>query len=228
MVRIRTIVVLLALVAMAVSASAQRGGMMMGGGGNSVGQLLGRADVQKDLGLSTETVDKIRALNEQMRNDRQAIMQGAQGGGDMEAIREEMAQLQKDYDKKFDALLTDAQRLRVKEIRIQMMGARAITDADVQKQLGMTAEQVKAVRAVMDENRATMEARMRERMQGGGGGGQDRQAMMDEMRKMNEELDKKLNAIPTAEQKAKLKELGGKPFKREDPPAGQGRRGGGN
>ncbi|MBS1714245.1 MAG: hypothetical protein JST30_07895 [Armatimonadetes bacterium] len=73
---------------------------------------------------------------------------------------------------------------------------------DVQKEIKLTSEQ----KSKLDEMRQAMQEKMREMFQNGGGGG-DREAMMAEMQKMRAESDKQTNAVLTADQQKRLKEL---------------------
>ncbi|HRF59462.1 MAG TPA: hypothetical protein PLH94_06045 [Fimbriimonadaceae bacterium] len=74
---------------------------------------------------------------------------------------------------------------------------------DVQKDIALTEEQKGKLTKLQEEAQAKMQE-AREQMQGGGG---DRQAMMDAMRKMNEDMGKKANEILTKEQQKRLKEI---------------------
>jgi len=82
-----------------------------------------------------------------------------------------------------------------------MGGAFLLNDANVQADLALTAEQKTKLEAVQRKAREEMSA-MRENMVG-----QDRDAMMQAMRKINENSQKEINAILTADQQKRLKEI---------------------
>lgn len=190
------------------------GGMM---GGQGLSQLVNRTDVQADLKVTADQKKKLEEAQAKAREEMQAL----RGQGDPQAMREAMEKMRASQDAKLKEILTPEQHKRLKEISIQLQGNRAILDADVQKELGFTADQKSRVQRLqerqMDEMRNLMED-----MRGGGGGG-DRTAMQQQMQKFNENFNTELGKILTPEQATKLKEMGGAPFKATDQP----RRGGG-
>ena len=199
----------------------QRG--MMGGGNSSL-QLVSRKDVQDDLKITEAQKKQLDELNAKMREEMQAMRENMQaGGGDPQGMRAQMEKMNADYAKKVDAILTPEQQKRLKEIRVQLDGNRAILNADVQKELGITADQkakIDAAQKAMNDKRQAMMEEMRN-------GGGDRQTMQESMKKMNDEFNADLAKVLTAEQAAKLKTMGGAPFKAAPPQQGGGF-GGGN
>jgi Spy/CpxP family protein refolding chaperone len=202
-----------------------RGGRMGGMGGMMMGSsfFLRQEAVQKELSLTDEQKEK---LKEAMPAGR-----GPGGGGanlrDMSEeerakAMEERAKQAAEAEKKIADILDDKQEARLKQIRLQVTGARAIImNQDVAKELGITEEQTTKIREAMTA--------LREEMQGGGGGGPGAFAAMAE------KGNAKVMEILTDEQKAKYKEMLGEPFDVSQIPmgfgggaggAGGGRRGG--
>ncbi len=198
-----------------------QGGMRMMGGGNSILGLLGRTDVQTDIGATAEQKTAIQALQAKQREAMQAMMEEMRngGGGGMEEMRTKMQENQAKWDKEALALITPEQGARVKQIRIQLSGNSAILDKEVQKALGMTEAQIEAVKTAQNKQQEDQRD-LFERMQNGE---LERTEMQPAMQKITENFNKALGDILTVEQKAKLVEMGGKKFT----PTQQGRGGGG-
>lgn len=81
-------------------------------------------------------------------------------------------------------------------------GAFLLNREDVAAEIKLTADQ----KAKLDSIRQAQRDKMREMFQGGGGGG-DREAMMAEMRKLQEANNKETMAVLNDDQKKRLKEL---------------------
>lgn len=196
------------------------GGGMMGAGGQSLSQLLSRSDVQADLQVTAEQKKKIDEANQKAREEMQGRMEEMRGGGgDPQAMREAMEKFRKDQDTKVLAVLTSEQQKRLKEISIQLRGNRALLDAEVQKELGLSPEQKQKIKRLQDQQAEQMQ-NMMEEMRGGGG---DREGMREKMQQMQTKMVEDLGKILTPEQAEKLKQMGGKAFKATEQP----RRGGG-
>lgn len=199
-----------------------QGGMRMMGGGNSILGLLGRTDVQTDIGATAEQKSAIQALQTKQREAMQAMfeeMRGGGGGGNPEEMRTKMQESQAKWDKEALALITPEQATRVKQIRIQLAGNAAILDKEVQKSLNMTESQLGAIKTAQNKQQADQQDLM-EQMRNGE---IDRTEMQPAMQKINETFNKALGEILSQEQKDALIALGGKKFT----PTQQGRGGGG-
>jgi len=197
----------------------QFGGGMMGGGGQSLSQLLGRRDVQDELKVTAEQKTKIEQANQKAREEMQGRMEEMRGGGDPQAMRDAMQKFQKDQDAKVLAILDKEQQARLKEISIQLRGNRALLDADVQKELGLSPEQKQKIKRLQEQQQEQMQ-NMMEEMRGGGG---DREGMREKMQQMQTKMTEDLGKILTPDQAEKFKQRGDKPFKATEQP----RRGGG-
>jgi hypothetical protein len=117
----------------------------------------------------------------------------------LERAREEKAKLAE--------ILLPHQLKRLNEIYLQIAGVGALQDEDVAKELNITADQKVKMTAVREEH----SAKRREMFTGGGGGG-DREALMAKMTEMRKVEDEQVLGVLTADQKAKLTEMKGKPF----------------
>lgn len=229
----------------------QRGGM--GFGAQSETQLAFRADVQKDLGVTTEQKTKLDELQAKQRQGRggqggqgqggvrgggqgQGQRQGqgqgggqnrGQGGGQRqgggfgqmtEEQRQAMQQRQEEARKELATILNESQMKRIGEIRVQLAGTRAVMQPDVQKTLNITTEQITKISDLQakqgEANRALFQNQDLSQ--------EDRRTRMENNNKI---LDAEILKVLTADQNAKLKALGGKPFKADPQPTG-GRRGG--
>lgn len=194
----------------------QRGGMF-GFGGNNLGLgLLMRADVQRDLALTADQKAQLQAISQAAQDQRRAMfeeMRNSGGGGNFEEMRATMEKMNAETDKKALAVLTDAQRKRAKEISVQLSGNRAILNPDIQKDLGMTQEQIDRAKKLQENFQAAMQALMQDMRDGA----LSREELQSKMEANNKVLDTELGKILTPAQADKLKAMGGAPFK-ADPP----------
>ncbi len=221
MVRLTTVVAAAACVALA---AAQGGGQGRGGFGQRGGMdgtglnLLGRADVQRDMQITDAQKAKITALQEKQRA---AFGQGRGGGGagggnfDPDALRAEMEKRNAETKKEIAAILDEGQVKRLGEIRVQLAGNRAVLDSEAQKALALSEAQIHQVRdlqAKQREAQAALIEKMRNQEL-------DRDQMRAAQQKNNEVLGAELGKVLTDAQRAKLKEMGGTEFKADPPPA---------
>jgi len=197
---------------MATVASAQpadgRGRGMMMGAMMSQAALLRQEAVQAELGVTADQKSKLTTV----LPDR-----GPAGGNfrdmsdeDRRKWMEERRVHQVEDDQKIAALLEPRQLDRLKQIRVQALGARALMDDVIGKEIGVTEEQAKSLREAMEAMR-------------GQGGGNPLQ--------MRQEMYQKAVEMLSAEQKAKFEELRGPAFdlsKLQMRGPGGGRPGGGN
>lgn len=171
-----------------------RGRGMGMGGMMSHASLLRQDVVQADLGLSADLKAKLAA----------ELPERGPGGGRGENLRdmtdeqrqkwmEERRARNAEDDKKIAGILSPEQLARLKQIRIQALGAGALMDESVAKELSVTDDQI-----------AKLQSAMRDMRQGGGGTG-DPGAMRAKM-------TAKAMEILDADQKAKLEALKGPAF----------------
>jgi hypothetical protein len=219
---------------------AQGGGQRRGGfgrgGGYGTAQLVNRHDVQTDLALTADQIAKITEIRNSFRTPRNSG--GAAGGAgtagaatgagtgfgakatapsaaDQAARRARAA----DEQKQIEAVLTEDQIKRIKEIRIQLEGDLAVTEPDVQTQLDVTADQKAQIKKLQDGLRDA-NASVMQKMQDQS---IDRTEGRATMQKNNDTMKAELHKLLTPAQVDKLSALGGKHFE-ADPNQGRGRR----
>jgi len=204
----RTILFSLLLVALtATSALAQnQGGRRFGGRGGGVARLLFRSDVQTDLQLTADQKTKLDALRTSMRGQR-----GGAGGG-TPPTADEMKARRDEQQKQVAAILTPEQVKRLGEIAIQVAGDQAVLEPDVQKQLDLTADQKAKIKDLQDKQREANQS-IRDKVQSGE---IQRDASRDLMQKNNQAMSDEIHKLLTEAQLAKLKTLGGTPFKADE------------
>lgn len=211
------------------------GGGRGGFGGFGISGLLQMEAVQKEVWLSDEQKAEFAKISESLRPAASA------GGFDREAfeklseeertkrfaeMRAAGAERAKKADEAVKALLKPEQWARLSELRVQQEGVRAWSREDVQKQLGLTEEQVAKIKTLNDANAPTGFGGP-----GGGRGGQD--LSEEEAAKAQAEraakrkaYDEGMAAILTADQTAAWTKLQGTKF--EFPARGGRGQGGGN
>jgi hypothetical protein len=193
---------LLGMLSLASTAHAQRGG---GGGrfGRNISRvtLAGLDQVQAALKLNDDQKSQVTAINDKLRDDRRELMQGAGGGGDFAAMREQLDKLTNDATTQLMGHLDDAQKKRLTELYLQAAGTAALSDADIVAALALTDEQKKQ----LDEHQTAYNDAVRDAFQQG----EDQQARRDRMTALRTEYDEKMMAVLTADQKAKLESLKG-------------------
>ena len=163
------------------------------GGMMSHASLLRQEPVQADIGLSADLKKKIAS---------ELPERGPGGGGgnprDMsdeqrQKWMEERRARNTEDDKKIAGLLDTKQLARLKQIRVQALGAGALMDESIAKELSVTDDQV-----------SKLQSAMRDMRQGGGGGGNPGE--------MRAKMTAKAMEILSADQKAKLEAIKGPAF----------------
>jgi hypothetical protein len=124
----------------------------------------------------------------------------------LEEFRKQAAERTKQEKAKLAEILLPNQMKRLNEIYIQQLGTRALDDEEVATELKITAEQKTSIGKAREES----SAQMRELFSAGAGG--DREAARSKFAEARKASDEKILAVLTADQKAKLEELKGKPF----------------
>jgi Spy/CpxP family protein refolding chaperone len=194
------VVVAVAVVAMtAPAARAQRGG----GGGFGMGPafLLGQESVQKDLKLSDDQIAKVKDFEQKRREALSGLRDLSQ-----EERQKKMEEQNKADHKAIAEILKPEQVKRLKQIAWQLQGPQALANEEVSTALGLSADQKDKLKKIGDD----MRTQMRELFQAGGG--EEARKKMEELRKNTSD---KMMEVLTPEQKTKLKELTGEPFKGE-------------
>jgi len=195
------------------------------GGQGSELQLAMRHDVQVDLAVTDDQKTKLQELSDKQRAARGnggGGRRGGNGGGgngggagtnggtvDREAMMKAMQEQREQTHKDLAAILNEGQMKRLGEIQVQLQGNRAILNADVQKQLGMTSDQIQKIKDLQTKQQEANQS-LRQKMQSQEMTREEAQAAMQ---KNNTAMNDELGKILTADQTAKLKSIGGKEFK---------------
>ena len=203
------------LVAMSSESNAQFGRRGGGRGFSSPLSLVSNETVQKELGLSEDQIKKVGALGEEVRAERERLFAEWQSGaGDLQSLSNEerraklgeaMSEVGKKINEKFSPklkeILEEKQNERLKQISWQMAGARAYSDPEVVKALGLSKEQQEKLTALGKDS----DKKLREAFTGGDSG-------PEKFIQLNEELAAKSKDVLSKEQQDKFDELKGKPF----------------
>jgi Spy/CpxP family protein refolding chaperone len=213
--KLHALIVATGVVALAASfALAQRGGGFFRG--PSPMMLLGQESVQKELKLTQEQAEKVKAASEKQRKS----FQGLRAIQDEQERAKKFEEMRKEADKFVAEILKPEQVKRLKQITLQQQGGRALEDPEVAKELNLTDDQKTKVKEIMEDTGN----QIRELFQGGGGFSEETRKKMQEI---NKTATEKATGLLTADQKAKWKEMTGEPFKGEirfGPPGGGQRR----
>ncbi len=212
----------------------QRGGQM------SELQLLNRKDVQTDLGLTEAQVTKITDYAAANRGNRGGAGGGAGAGGnggggnggggqrgggagggaaqtdEQRAAAAKAAAERRDKTRKdLLEIISEAQLKRVDEIGLQLQGNMAITQADVQKALAMTEDQIAKIKDLSTKQRAANTALFQKVT----AQEMTREELTAAMKTNTDRMKDELGKIMTADQAAKLKTMQGKAFTADPPPS---------
>jgi Spy/CpxP family protein refolding chaperone len=195
------VVVAVAVVAMTAPAARAQG--RRGGGGMGAAFLLGQKSVQEELKLSEDQITKVKEIQEKGQEARRGLRDIA----DENERRQKAQELAKADEKAIGEVLKPEQVKRLKQIELQFSmrrGPQAFANEEVAAALNLTAEQKEKLKTINDDFRKETEPL---------------RGFSEENRKKREELakaanDKVMGAL-TDEQKTKLKELTGEPFKGE-------------
>jgi len=185
-----------------------------GGGDTSGVFLLQRADVSDELKITEDQKGKLASVREGMRDKFQEAMQSA--GQDREARTAAMTKVFEGVRKDTLAILTDDQKKRLHELAIQQLGNGAAVAPDVQKDLGITDDQKAKIKELQDKQNEANQA-IGEKMRNQEISREDATAAR---KKNSDTLNAEIGKVLTDAQKAKLKDMGGKPFTFKDETGG--------
>ena len=167
--------------------------------------ILSHQEVQKELNLTKPQRESLKKLQKEQTEAFQKLGKDAQGGGDPSkamAVSKEMETMNAEYTAKAQELLTEEQRKRLLEIRIQVMGFQAAFDPEVQTALAVTDAQKESLKPLYSSYFQALMASVRDIRNAGGAKG-----------KLDTEYKEKVAKILTDDQNAKWKTLEGAPFK---------------
>ncbi|MBI1313819.1 hypothetical protein GC176_21205, partial [bacterium] len=208
-----TPVVLLVLVATASDVRAQFGppgggfgGGRRGGGGGAT-ELLRDENVQKELGLKQDQIDKLNEAQGSMRDNPEirdlfSKMRDARDGDERNAI---LAEVRAVMDRQIDAVISPDQRKRLNELVLQQQGMRALNDAETATSIGLSDAQRETIDALIEE----YESKRREVRFNRDLSNEERDAQSD---KLSAERDEKVAAVLTAQQRIAFTQKQGQAF----------------
>src|SRR5262249_13793683 len=157
--------------------------------------------VQEELKLTDDQLAKVKELADKQLKAREELQKG-----DRAEFFKKMMELSQAQDKEYLALLKPEQGKRLKQITLQVQGARALQSTDVAKELGITTEQQEKFREFQMEGFKQMA-----QLSNVTNFEEARQKMQD----INKATLEKITKALTPEQQAKWKTMTGEPFKGE-------------
>ncbi|MGQ9880312.1 MAG: hypothetical protein ACUVSV_05550 [Armatimonadota bacterium] len=178
-------------------------GFGMGGG---LGLLM-MPKVQKELNLSEQQLQQIQQLMAQQREQMQPLMQEMRNATP-EQLQKLMEQVMQKWDEALGKVLQPTQKTRLRELQIQAQGASALAHPDVAKELNLSEEQRKKISDIL----AQYGQKQMQLWQEGRGPNVDRQALMQQIQQLRQQMDKELLAVLTSQQQEQWKKIQGKPF----------------
>lgn len=191
------------------------GGMMMGRGGGGL-QLLTMKEVQTELKMTQDQIDKATAKQQEMM---QQMRDARQNGG----TPPDPAEMQKTQEKAVADILNADQLKRFKQLQLQREGVQAFNRKEVAEALKLTDDQKTKIKDIQkkeaDDRTAAMQGVDFRNMTP-----EDRQKLMDKNMEMQKASNDQILAVLTDDQKKTWKDMQGEPFKF---PAAGPRRGGG-
>jgi hypothetical protein len=163
--------------------------------------LLRQKSVQQELKLSPETVKKVMEFTHKQH---EAFWEALKGG--KEGRKQKLMELDKE-DKQFLAEnLTADQRKRLGQITLQLTGLIELNRPAAASLLNLTEEQQQKFKDLQKEHRRELVEIILPK---------GKEGRNEKLAKLREETREKIRAILTDEQKAKVRELVGEPFKGE-------------
>lgn len=222
--------IIVAAAALAAIGSAHQGPRRGGFGPETPYNLVQRKDVGKEIKLTDDQAAKIRLAQDDMRSKMQQIFQDNQG--DFDAARKAMPKVIEDFNTQVKGILNADQFTRLLQIYIQRAGTMSVTDADVQKTIKLTDDQIKQIKDLQAKQQEA-NGQLFQKVQSGE---IDRSDVGGMMQKNNDILKTSIEKLLTDENKAALKTAAGEPFTFDPneqppgfgrPPGGGGGGGGG-
>jgi len=218
---LKKVIVVVAVAALVGSAMAQGGGGRRGGGmqrgnPNSLSSLINRPDVQKDLGITDDQKTKLADIR---TSSRQKMTDARTAAGDDPAARAAaMQKVGEEVGKEQVAVLTPDQQKRLKEIFVQVRGTQAVLNPEIQADLGISDDQKSKIKDLQErQTKANQELGAKQR-----DGSLSQEEAQAERQKNTKVLADEVDKVLTDAQKAKLKDMGGKPFTADAPGGGGG------
>ncbi|TWU42829.1 hypothetical protein [Novipirellula artificiosorum] len=189
-----------------------------GGGESSSGEamvgLLRIEEVRAECELMPDQEEALKKIQDDSRTERPDFdfrnASEAERTKFFEKMQEERAERAKKIEGQLDQVLMPAQMKRLKQIALQVRGVGALSDPEIQKELEVTDAQKKEMEEVRTRVQEEIRSKMQELMQSGD---RDREAMQEAFSKVRTEIEDKVLAVLTSDQKAKFEEMKGEAFK---------------
>jgi hypothetical protein len=163
--------------------------------------LLRQKSVQQELKLTPEVVKKVMDFTDK---EAKAYLDDLKLKGDER--EKKIDDLEKDNKKFIEDNLSADQRKRLEQIALQVTGLIQITKPETVKLLKLTDDQQAKFKELQTQARKDLEE-----IEDAKG----KEGRNEKLAKLHEDINKKIEAVLTADQKAKVKELIGEPFKGE-------------
>lgn len=163
--------------------------------------LLRQKSVQQELKLSPEVIKKVMEFTHKQHD---AFWEALKGG--KEGRKEKIRELDKEDKQFLSETLTPGQRKRLSQITLQLTGLIELTRPEAARVLNLTEEQQQKFKDLQKQHRRELIAVILPK---------GREGRHEKLAKLREDTRNKIRAILTDEQKAKVRELVGEPFKGE-------------
>jgi hypothetical protein len=163
--------------------------------------LLRQKSVQEELKLSPEVAQKVREFTD---SEYAAFQKTHQLSEDEK--EQKIQELEKRNVQFLADNLSRPQRMRLRQIALQVTGLYQLTRPEVVKLLDITEEQQNKFKALQEDTRKQFQEILAEK---------DRKTRNERLAKLRADIDKQVEAVLTDQQKEKARELVGEPFKGE-------------
>jgi Spy/CpxP family protein refolding chaperone len=188
---------------------------MMGGimEADPTGLLLRMDKVREELKITSDQEEALKKLGEQMRPSRPEgmdfrSMSEEERNEFFQKMRGEVEKKAGEMKEKLEEVLFPEQTERLGEIVLQRRGVQALNDPEIAKELSITDAQKKELEEVRETLREEMSTKAREMFANRGEGGDPREAFA----KLREDMETKILAVLTDEQRTHFDEMKGEPF----------------
>ena len=163
--------------------------------------LLRQKSVQQELKLDNVTLRKVYEFTHKQH---EAFKETLKGGA--EDRKQKLMEMEKENKQFLADNLTPEQRKRLFQITLQVTGLHEINRPEVARALNLTEEQQQKFKELQQEHRKQLEEVIHPK---------GRESRTEKLAKLREDTRDKIRAILTDEQKEKVRELVGEPFKGE-------------
>jgi hypothetical protein len=163
--------------------------------------LLRQKSVQEELKISPELAQKITGFTNKDSEEYQNVLKL----GEAER-RTKIEEMENDNKKFLKDNLSEEQQKRLHQIMLQVTGLMQLTKPEAVKLLNITDEQQEKFKEMQKEARQEFRQLMSDK---------NRESRNEKLAKLRAEIDKKIDAVLTDDQKAKVREIVGEPFKGE-------------